>query len=157
MTMNRRDKLKQLRTEIESTTSDVADIKKVTRKLVSKSDIGAEEYKEIISIYDDWNPGVSYEKGQVIKYNNELWEVIQAHKSQGDWLPNSTASLYKSATAPKTQDGAEIIPDFKQPTGGHDAYKKGDKVKFEGKVYESTIDANAYSPSTYPQGCKEVN
>lgn len=155
--MSRRDKLKKLRTDIEATTSDVADIKKVTRTLVSKSDISAEEYKDIISIYDDWQVGVSYSKGQVVKYKDELWEVIQAHKSQGDWLPNSTASLYKSVTAPKTADGAEIVPDFKQPTGGHDAYKKGDKVKFEGKVYESLIDNNAYSPSTYPQGWKEVN
>jgi len=155
--MSRRDKLKKLRENIENTTTEVADIKKVTRKLVSKSDISADEYKEIISIYDDWQTGVAYSKGQVVKYKDELWEVIQGHSSQADWTPDSVPALFKSVTAPKTNDGVEIVPDFKQPTGGHDAYKKGDKVKFEGKVYESVIDNNAYSPTDYPQGWKVVN
>lgn len=48
------------------------------------------------------------------------------------------------------------VPDFKQQTGAHDSYKKGDRVRFEGKVYESLIDNNAYSPATYPQGWREV-
>lgn len=155
--MSRRDKLKRLRQNIENTSVEVADIKKATRKLVSKSDISADEYKEIISIYDDWQTGVAYSKGQVVKYKGELWEVIQDHSSQSDWTPDSVPALFKSVTAPKTNDGVEIIPDFKQPAGGHDAYKKGDKVKFEGKVYESVIDNNAYSPTAYPAGWKVVN
>lgn len=48
------------------------------------------------------------------------------------------------------------VPEFKQPTGAHDSYKKGDRVRFEGKVYESVIENNAYSPATYPQGWREV-
>ena len=60
-------------------------------------------------------------------------------------------------TEPDTPDTpTDDIPDFVQPTGAHDAYKKGDKVKFEGKVYESLIDGNAYSPSAYPVGWKEI-
>lgn len=43
---------------------------------------------------------------------------------------------------------------FKQPLGAHDAYKKGDKVLFEGKLYESTIDANVWAPNV--TGWKEV-
>lgn len=155
--MSRREKLKRLRENIENTTSEVADIKKATRKLVARSDISADEYKDIISIYDDWQAGVAYSKGQVVKYKDELWEVIQDHSSQDDWTPDATPALFKSVTAPKTNDGVEIVPDFKQPSGGHDAYKKGDKVKFEGKVYESVIDNNAYSPTAYPQGWKVVD
>lgn len=49
-----------------------------------------------------------------------------------------------------------MIPDFVQPTGAHDAYKIGDQVMFEGKVWESLIDANVWSPTAYPQGWKEV-
>ena len=29
-------------------------------------------------------------------------------------------------------------------------------VMFEGKVYESLINANTWSPSTYPAGWKEI-
>lgn len=155
--MSRRDKLKKLRENIETTTTEVEDIKKATRKLVSKSDISADEYKDIISIYDDWQAGVAYSKGQVVKHQDELWEVIQDHTSQSDWTPDSVPALYKSVTAPKTNDGVEIVPDFKQPTGAHDAYKKGAKVKFNGKVYESVIDNNAYSPTAYPAGWKVVD
>lgn len=32
----------------------------------------------------------------------------------------------------------------------------GDKVKFNGKIYESVIDNNVWSPEAYPQGWKEV-
>lgn len=47
-------------------------------------------------------------------------------------------------------------PDFEQPTGDHDAYSTGDRVLFEGHVYESLIDNNVWSPRDYPQGWKIV-
>ena len=43
-----------------------------------------------------------------------------------------------------------------QPEGAHDAYQTGDRVTFEGAVYESLIDANTWSPTEYPQGWTEV-
>ena len=48
----------------------------------------------------------------------------------------------------------ETYPEFVQPTGAHDAYQIGDRVLYNGKVYESTIANNAYSPDAYPQGWK---
>lgn len=47
-------------------------------------------------------------------------------------------------------------PDFVQPTGAHDAYQTGDIVKYNGQLYESTIDNNVWSPDTYPQGWEKV-
>ena len=187
---------------------------------------------QIASLYPVWAADKQYKVNDVISYGKnsvgdpQLYLVLQAHKSQSDWLPDATASLYKkmgisesgypiwtqplgavdaynigdivsyngklyksiinaNVWAPdvypagweeyteSTSGGdsgetgggdsgstdtpsTETIPDFVQPTGAHDAYKKGDKVKFEGKVYESLIDANAYSPSAYPAGWKEV-
>ena len=37
-----------------------------------------------------------------------------------------------------------------QPTGAHNAYAKGARVRFDGHVYESKVDGNVYSPSDYP-------
>ena len=51
---------------------------------------------------------------------------------------------------------ASGYPDWVQPTGGHDAYKVGDKVKFSGKNYESVIAANVWSPTAYPAGWKVI-
>lgn len=60
-------------------------------------------------------------------------------------------------TGPEEPDTpTDTIPDFVQPTGAHDAYAKGDKVKYNGKVYESLMDANTYSPDAYPAGWKEI-
>lgn len=37
-----------------------------------------------------------------------------------------------------------------------DAYNEGDKVIFEGQVYESVIKANTWSPTDYPKGWKII-
>lgn len=48
-------------------------------------------------------------------------------------------------------------PEFVQPTGGHDAYNIGDKVTYNGKVYESTINNNVWAPDAYPQGWRAID
>lgn len=187
---------------------------------------------ELASLYPVWVADKQYKANDIVQYGTnsvgdpQLYLVLQAHKSQSDWLPDATASLYKKmgisesgypiwtqplcavdaynlgdivsyngklyksiinanvwapdaypagweeytestsggdsgetggggTTEPETPP-TETIKDFVQPTGAHDAYKKGDKVKFEGKIYESLIDANTYSPSAYPDGWKEI-
>jgi hypothetical protein len=56
------------------------------------------------------------------------------------------------------EGGADSIlwPEWVQPLGAHDAYAIGAKVLFGGKVWESTIDNNVWSPAVYPAGWKEV-
>lgn len=73
------------------------------------------------------------------------------------YSPIELASAWQvEGKTPTPEPEPSTIPDFVQPTGGQDAYNKGDKVKFEGKIYESLIDANVYSPSAYPLGWQEV-
>lgn len=52
--------------------------------------------------------------------------------------------------------GGDTIPDWAHPTGAYDAYRKGNRVKFNGKIYESVIDGNVWSPAVYPAGWTEV-
>lgn len=53
--------------------------------------------------------------------------------------------------------GDDTITDWKQPTGGHDAYMAGDKIIYtDGKVYKSLIDNNVWSPEVYPAGWEIV-
>ena len=168
--MSRYDKLVQLKTDIDDAITTLTELlerydnleldldktKKATGKLVFASDLSQEELNDLMDLYEDWEVGESVEIGDIRKYSNKLYRVIQAHTTQADWTPDSVPALWVVYTPPATEDGEEIIPDFVQPTGSHDSYKKGDKVRFEGKVYESTIDNNAYSPSDYDQGWKEV-
>jgi hypothetical protein len=55
----------------------------------------------------------------------------------------------------KTTEGGEI-DDWVQPAGAHDAYNTGDRVRFEGAIYESLIDGNVWSPADYPAGWKLI-
>ena len=100
--------------------------------------------------YQDFATGTAYKIGDMVIHSAKLYQVIQAHTSQSDWAPDKTPALFKS-TLPAGQIG-----EWKQPAGAHDAYKKGDKVLFNGKTYESLIDANVWSPSVYPQGWKLI-
>lgn len=50
----------------------------------------------------------------------------------------------------------EIIPEWVQPTGAHDAYQKGDKVRYKGEVYECLIDNNVWAPDVYPAGWQQL-
>ena len=42
-----------------------------------------------------------------------------------------------------------VIPEWKQPLGGHDAYNTGDLVSYDGSVWESDVDGNVWKPGEY--------
>lgn len=150
--------------KVEKAINKLTQVEAIATTLVKATDLSEEAKKEIASQYPIWEAGKSYVAKDIVSYKDILYEVVQAHTSQSDWLPDAVASLYKLFINPTgtiaQPDGqtapVEVIADFAQPTGAQDAYKKGDKVLFDGKVYESTIDNNSWSPSAYPQGWKEV-
>ena len=96
----------------------------------------------------------AYNKGDVVEHNGAKWvSDIDANV----WEPGVYGWTKQGDQQPtKPETPTDNIKDFVQPTGAHDAYAKGDKVRFNGKVYESLIDNNAYSPSDYPAGWKEI-
>ncbi|MCP4179367.1 MAG: tandem-95 repeat protein [bacterium] len=57
-------------------------------------------------------------------------------------------------TANVVGSGNFNYPDFIQPMAGDSLYMKGDKVSFNGNSYESLINNNSWSPSSYPAGWK---
>lgn len=148
--MNLIEKAKEFRSEIEAT-------KRATGKLILKSDISTEELQDLMSVYPAFEVGVGLKVGDIVRYQDKLYEVIQAHTTQADWVPNKVPALFKIFEVKKDSAGNEVVAEFKHPTGAHDSYKKGDKVQFKGVIYESLIDNNAYSPEEYAQGWKKVN
>lgn len=102
----------------------------------------------------------AYKLGDIVMHNGKKWK---SSIDNNVWEPGvygweevtESTGGGGGTTEPETPP-TETIPNFVQPTGAHDAYKKGNTVKFEGKVYESLIDANTYSPSAYPAGWKEI-
>lgn len=107
-----------------------------------------------MSATEDWSSGKNYESGEIVTYKNSIYKVVQSHLSQEDWTPNITPALFvKIYNGASEQENAEVImPDILewiQPTGAHDAYKLGDKVSYEGKIWQSTVDDNVWQPNVY--------
>lgn len=149
---------------IDKLDSIVAELKKEIKTafetLILAKDLSEEQKENILNQYKPYQIGKTYEENEKFTYKDKVYEVIQAHTSQTTWLPEETPALYKEYLNVKiqNQDGSttEVVKEFKQPTGAHDAYKKGDKVLFNGKIYQSKIDSNTFSPDQYADGWEEV-
>ena len=107
-----------------------------------------EDALQAVELFPQWVTGHAYAVDERLQYKNVLYRVVQAHTSQADWTPDVTPALFVVVSL-------DEWPEFVQPTGAHDAYKKGDKITFNGKHYISLIDANVYSPTAYPAGWQE--
>lgn len=124
-------------------------------KLRSISDGAALKMPEV---FPHWNGNSKeYVKDDKVLYDGVLYKVLQNHTSQEGWTPTSAPSLLTSAPSlfAKVLTSEGEILDWEQPSSTN-PYMKGDKVKFNGKIYESVIDNNVWSPEAYPQGWKEV-
>ena len=112
-----------------------------------------EQASKLTALFDVFDPdGHAYSVGDVASYDGVLYRVVQAHRSQADWTPDKVPALW----TPVRKVAGAAPDEWVQPVGASDAYRKGDRVLFQGNVWESTIDANVWSPSAYPAGWKKV-
>ena len=87
----------------------------------------------------------SYAAGDRIQYNGKLYKCLQAHTAQADWNPVDAPSLWAEVLA--GQDGTEI-GEWVQPDSTN-PYMRGDRVSYNGKIYESEVDNNVWAPGVY--------
>lgn len=106
---------------------------------------------EAVQLFPKWEANITYEKDDRVRYENILYRCLQPHNSQESWTPLAAASLWAKVLIPDP----EVIPDWEQPDSTN-AYQIGDKVKFEGKIYENLIANNVWSPAAYPASWREV-
>lgn len=124
----------------------------ISEKLESDSNL-IDSYLLYLS---EWKIGVNYALGRKIIYNNNVYKVVQSHLSQVGWEPDKASSLFALFSKSISDVVNGEVLEFVKPTGAHDSYMKGDKVRFEGSVYESLIDSNVYSPAEYPNGWRKI-
>lgn len=106
----------------------------------------------IPEVYPVWSAdGKEYNVNDRVTYNGVLYKVLQDHTSQATWTPTDAPSLFTKVLV-STID--EPLP-WKQPDSTN-GYMTGDKVTYNGKMYESLIDNNAWSPEAYPTGWREL-
>lgn len=82
------------------------------------------------------------------------WTVVHGGKTWESLIDNNVHEPGVSGWREEVPPGQ--VPEWVQPSGAHDAYKVGDRVRFQGSVYESVIDANTWSPADYPAGWRQV-
>lgn len=105
-----------------------------------------------VLLFPEWSgAGAAYKTGDRVRYKNKLYKVLTDHTSQDDWMPDVSPSLFVEISDPSIE-----FPEWKRPTGAHDAYNTGDKVTYNGKKYISLFDANTYSPEEYPDAWELV-
>lgn len=108
---------------------------------------------EVPTVFPAYEVGHAYKIKDVFSYGTnavgdpQLYQVLQACTSAEQWPPDTATSLYK-----KIGVSSSGYPEWVQPLGATDAYKKGDIVSYKGKLYKSLIDGNVWAPDAYPAG-----
>lgn len=127
-------------------------LRAIIERAVAALELDNEAALECVELFPAWEVGKEYAAGTRAQFGGTLYECVQAHTSQSDWTPSAAVSLWSAVKV----DAETGYDEWTQPTGAHDAYNTGDRVVFEGSVYESLIDGNVYSPTVYPAGWKLV-
>ena len=132
---------------------NLVDLAKKLRPYIEKAALNLDDADalEAIQLFPIWKTDFAYNIDDKVRYDNTLYRCLQAHTSQDTWTPITAASLWAKVLIPDP----EVIPDWEQPDSTN-AYQIGDKVRFEGKIYESLIANNIWSPAAYPAGWREV-
>ena len=111
-----------------------------------------EEAVERAILFSNWISGKAYSVGERVRYGGRIFKVLQAHTSQEDWTPSRAPSLFAEVLT--SEDGEPL--EWQQPSSTN-PYLTGDKVIYEGNIYQSLIDNNVWSPAEYPQGWELIS
>lgn len=179
----------------------------------SATTLTAEQASTIPALFPEWKPDMTLKQGQYVRWDNNLYYIMQDYTSVAQYTPDQDITHYKPVTEPdddgmfqwpqplcaedsysfgdkvkhngsawqsnvpgehtncwepgvygwdklEVESGEgepEEVPEFVQPIGQEDAYHKGDRVKYNGEIYESIFDGlNVWSPDAYPQGWQKV-
>lgn len=92
-----------------------------------------------------------YLTGDQVIYNGIVYESLIDNNV---WSPDAYPEGWKRITSEEPENDINI-PEWEQPDASS-AYMIGDKVTYEGAVYESIINNNVWSPAAYPAGWKLI-
>lgn len=108
--------------------------------LIGMNHASPEDVIRLCDELDTWNGfKFPYRKGERFKYKGKPYEAIIDHVSQTNKSPDKEIALYKEITK-------ENKPTYLEWEKGKE-YNKGDKVIYQGSVYECTWDKNTREPT----------
>lgn len=125
---------------------DLADLTERIKTMYAMGELTEDEIKQLLEqAQTNAKPDDSYAPlSDRVKYIEE-WETTIEKR------------LRKLETGSSTDPNglADEWPEYKQPTGAHDAYHVGDKITYNGKHYTCVLDGCVWTPDAYPQGWRE--
>ena len=107
-----------------------------------------EELAVLANVYPAWEPDEDVVSGDLRSFDNMLWKVVQGHRTQADWTPPVAKALWVRTAPP------DVIPEWVQPLGSHDAYPLGYQTTRNGNLYTNERPANVSEPGTFDSGWK---
>lgn len=123
-----------------------AEAEKVLAGLVLEGDLGAEQREAMLDGFAIWEPGMVFlavDVGRLVRYEGQLYRVVQPHTAMEHQPPPDIPALLTPVAIPGT------VAEWSQPAGAHDAYQTGDRVTWNGRLWESAIDANVWEPGIH--------
>lgn len=109
-----------------------------------------EEVASIDVFIQEWEVGKSYKIGDVVRYKGGVWRALSNSVAQEIYPPDNYTAGWKRIGEP---DESGVYP-YSQPLGATDAYQVGDKISYNGHVYECILANNVWAPDAYPPGWK---
>lgn len=128
---------------------DLADLTQRIKTMYAMSELTEEEMKQLL------------EQAQTnAKPDDSYAPLADRVKAIEEWETTIEERLNKleadSPTEPgEPEESGDKWPEYKQPTGAHDAYRVGDKITYNGKHYTCVLDGCVWTPDAYPQGWRE--
>jgi hypothetical protein len=125
---------------------NAAILKELLRQQIAS--VPDEEIDTYSSLFPVFKVGESLIAGDRRQYDDFVWEVLQPHTTQLDWLPPDVPALWKKVYDPAT------IQLWVQPTMAEDAYSFEDKVYWpdENTTWISNVagtNTNTWEPGVY--------
>lgn len=124
----------------------LADLTQRIKTLFALGELSEEELKQLLEqAQDNAKPDDSYAP------------LVERVKAIEEWETTIEERLNKleSGLSTDPEGPADEWPEYKQPTGVHDAYHVGDKITYNGKHYMCVLDGCVWPPDIYPQGWQE--
>lgn len=125
---------------------DLTDLTKRIKTLYAMGELSEKEMKQLLEqAQTNANPDDSYAP------------LADRVKAIEEWEMTVEECLSKLETGSSTdfKEPVDEWPEYKQPTGAHDAYHVGDKIAYNGKHYTCIYDGCVWTPDAYPQGWRE--
>lgn len=132
----------------------------VMSMIVSRPMLSDEIALDTLDMFPHWQDNIGLEVNQDMldrgfdryQHKGKLYKVLQPTVFQAQFEPGE-----EGMSAIFLQVTLEEWPEWKQPTGAHDAYNIGDKVTHNGEKYVSEIDGNTTEPGNDERFWRKVS